>query len=173
MMMTKTSRDVINSCSCIGQYRLARNLYTLHSQTPEISSNYLEVKLSGDILMQSTKQYNVGRGQMWACCWYITDLGTKIEKKTVRGLPRYMLKCVILLEIECPSPNTYIALPTTSELTIHLSHRTCRDFSFPIVAANRITFHTSLKELANPRLTLTTPSSRPTICSKSFSVTPG
>jgi hypothetical protein len=87
MKMMKTSRDVINSCSCIGQYRLACNLYTLHCQIPEISSNYLEVKLSGDMLLQCTKLYNAGKGEMRGCCWYITDLGTKFEKKTERGLP--------------------------------------------------------------------------------------
>lgn len=68
--------------------------------------------------------------------------------------------------------NCYTAWPIP-ELLIHLSHRTCCDRSFPIVAANRTTFQTSWKLLASPKLILTTPNSRPTICSKSFSVTPG
>ena len=55
----------------------------------------------------------------------------------------------------------------------HLRHRISRDAWFPIISANRITLNTSLKELANPRLILTTPSSRPRACSISLCVAPG
>lgn len=56
--------------------------------------------------------------------------------------------------------------------SIQLSHKACRDFWSPIAAANSTTFHTSQKELAMPRLIRVTPSSRPTMVSKSLGSIP-